>query len=226
MPTESTRLRAPQNLLEQFRNLGTPNISDALDHLGIPGGCHGLAPIVQGTKLVGSAFTVRYIPVGQSKGTVGDFIDDLDSSEVVVIDNHGRTDCTVWGDLMTIRASKMGIAGTVIDGVCRDVPRILELKYPIFTRGRFMVTGKDRVQVDAYNVPVTICGIQVKPGDILVGDDSGVVVLPLEKAQAVLDVSFQISNAEGLIEQALSNGETLVAARTRVGYHKLQSKLG
>jgi 4-hydroxy-4-methyl-2-oxoglutarate aldolase len=221
---ESPRPRAPKELLDEFKDLSTPTISDAMDRLGIPGGCHGLAPIVLGSKLVGSAFTVRYIPAGQTKGTVGDFLDDLDTSEVVVIENHGRTDCTVWGDLMTIRASKMGIAGTVIDGVCRDVPRILELKYPIFTRGRFMVTGKDRVQVDAYNVPVNICGIQVMPGDILVADDSGVVAIPLATAQAVLDAAREIAKAEELIEQALWKGETLREARKQVGYHNLQSR--
>ncbi len=220
MPTA----RAPRALLDAFAKLSTPNISDAMDRLGIPVGCHGLAAIVPGTKLVGSAFTVRYIPVGVTKGTVGDFLDDVDPSEVVVIDNRGRTDCTVWGDLMTIRASRMGIAGTVIDGVCRDVPRIMELKYPIFTRGRYMVTGKDRVQVDACNVPVTIGGIQIKPGDILIGDDSGVIAIPLERAQAVLETALEIEQAEAQIEQALRNGDSLAHARQRVGYHNLQSK--
>ncbi len=224
MPPQPSRTRAPQALLADFHKLSTPNISDAMDRLGIPGGCHGLSAIVPGLKLVGSAFTVRYIPVGATKGTVGDFLDEVDPSEVVVIDNRGRTDCTVWGDLMTIRASKMGIAGTIIDGVCRDVPRIVELKYPIFTRGRYMVTGKDRVQVDGCNLPVTISGVQIKPGDILVGDDSGVIAIPLEKAQAVLETALEIERAEEQIELALFKGDTLVQARQRVGYHNLQSK--
>lgn len=91
----------------------------------------------------------------------------------MVIDNGGRTYCTVWGDLMTIDASQRGLAGTVIDGVCRDVPGIKRCRYPIFTRGCYMVTGKDRVQVDAVDVPVAISGVQVKPGDLAKGDDTG-----------------------------------------------------
>ncbi|OLO28139.1 diguanylate cyclase [Alkalihalophilus pseudofirmus] len=213
-----------QDLLEAFHKLDTPSISDALDQLGIVGGCLGLTPIVSGSKLVGKAYTVHYIPVGQQKGTVGDFLDELDSTDVVVIDNNGRLDCTVWGDLMTIRASKIGIAGTIIDGVCRDIPRINELRYPIFTKGRYMVTGKDRVQVDATNIPVNICGIQVKQGDIIVGDDSGVVVVPSECAAEVEFVARNIAEAEYKIEQALWDGDKLSDSRKRVGYHFLQSR--
>jgi 4-hydroxy-4-methyl-2-oxoglutarate aldolase len=217
-------LHVERALLDAFAKISTPNISDAMDRLGIPCGCQGLSAIVPGSKLVGSAFTARYIPVGSTKGTVGDFLDDVDPSEVVVIDNRGRTDCTVWGDLMTVRATKMGIAGTVIDGVCRDVPRIVELKYPIFTSGHYMVTGKDRVQVDACNVPVSISGGQIKPGDILVGDDNGVLAIPSERAQAVLETALEIERAEEEIERALWNGDRLIEARRRVGYHSLQTK--
>jgi len=138
-----------KELVEKFKDMDTTCVSDAMDRLGFNGGCQGILPVVPGTKAVGPAFTVRYRPCGLvEKGTVGDFLDDVEPGQVVVIDNAGRTYGTVWGDIMTFYSQKRGIAGTVIDGVCRDLPRILESKYPIFTRGRLMITGKDRVELD------------------------------------------------------------------------------
>jgi regulator of RNase E activity RraA len=141
-----------QDLVALFHGLDTPGVSDALDKLGIPGQCLGIAPLdnYRGT-VVGPAFTVRYVSCGQPAGTVGDFIDDVAPGDVVVIDNDGRTDCTVWGDIMTQYAGLRGVAGTVIDGVCRDVAKALGDGYPLFTRGRFMRTGKDRVEVAGVN---------------------------------------------------------------------------
>ncbi len=216
--------RLSESIVAGYKDLSTPNISDALDRLGIPGGCQGLVPIVHGMKMVGTAFTVHYIPAGLIKGTVGDYVDDVAPDQVVVLDNAGRMHCTVWGDLLTFTARRRGVAGTVIDGVCRDVPRIREMSYAVFARGHFMVTGKDRVQVDPINVPVSIAGVQVKPGDLVVGDDSGVVVVPSEKAEEVLAAAREISAAESSIEQAVNHGASLVEARKRYGYHQLQSR--
>ena len=213
-----------KDLIEKFKEMDTTCVSDALDRLGIKGGCEGIVPIVSGVKAVGTAFTVKYRPCGVEKGTVGDFLDDVLPGQVVVLDNGGRTYGTVWGDIMTFYARRQGIAGTVIDGVCRDLPRILESKYPIYTRGRFMVTGKDRVEVDGINVPVSISNVQVKPNDIIHCDDTGVVVVPAEKAEEVLAIAIEIDEAEQKILELLAQGMTLREARKQMGYHKLQSK--
>lgn len=158
------------------------------------------------------------------KGTVGDFIDDVEPGQVVVIDNGGRKYCTVWGDIMTYTAKTKGIEGTLIDGVCRDVNGIEELGYGIYTRGKYMVTGKERVTVDAVNVPVAITGVQVRPGDIILGDDSGALVIPFEKAEEVLKLAQHIEEVEQKIIAEVTAGSTLKAAREKLGYHKLQSK--
>jgi len=214
----------PDALVDRYKDLDTTAISDALDRLGIKGGCAGIFPQVPGTKAVGRAFTVRYRPCGVEKGTVGDFLDEVEAGQVVVLDNGGRTFGTVWGDIMTVYAQKKGIAGTVIDGICRDLPRILALKYPIFTRGRWMVTGKDRVEVDGIQVPVAIGDVQVKPQDIVVADDSGVVVVPSERAEEVWKIAREIEEAEQKILELLEKGFTLREARKEMGYHRLQSK--
>lgn len=209
---------------ERWHKLGTSNVTDALDKLGLTGGCLGLAPIVQGKKIAGPAYTVHYIPCGAVKGTVGDYIDDVEPGEVVVIDNGGRTFCTVWGDLLTLMATEKGITGTVIDGVCRDVPNIRELAYPVFSKGHFMVTGKDRVEVDAVQIPVSIGGIKVCPGDIVVADDSGVAVVPKDRAEEVYKVACEVETAEEGIAALIKQGYSIKEARKQYGYHTLQRK--
>lgn len=215
--------QAPE-IVKKFEPFSTPTISDALDKFGIAGGCKGITPIVSGVKMVGTAYTVRYIPIGAVKGTVGDYIEDVLPGDVIVLDNNGRTDCTVWGDILTVTAKMKGISGTVIDGVCRDIPTILEEKYPVFSRGKFMMTGKDRVMVEATQVVVSIGKVQVRPGDILVGDDSGVVVVPQEMAEEVLEAATAIKEAENLIIEAVRGGLSLTAARAKFGYHRLQRR--
>jgi 4-hydroxy-4-methyl-2-oxoglutarate aldolase len=216
--------RIDKKIIDGFQTLPTSAISDALDRFGLRGGCEGISPVVAGVKMVGQAFTIRYVPVGQVKGNVGDYMEIVRPGDVIVLDNNGRTDCTVWGDILTLVAKRIGISGTVIEGVCRDIPFILKERYPIFTRGRFMMTGKDRVMVEAMNVTVSIGKTQVKPGDILVGDDSGVVVVPWERAAEVLQLAQEIETAENQIEEAVRSGMTLTEARVKYRYHTLQSK--
>jgi len=218
------KFKGQDEIVRKFESLSTSTISDALDKFGIAGACKGIMPVVSGVKMVGTAYTVRYVPVGAVKGSVGDYIDDVLPGDVVVLDNNGRTDCTVWGDILTMTAKMKGISGTVIDGVCRDIPSILEEKYPVFSRGRFMMTGKDRVMVEATQVAVSIGMVQVKPRDILVGDDSGVVVVPQEMAEKVFEVARTIDEAEKCIVEAMRGGFSLTEARAKFGYHTLQRK--
>jgi 4-hydroxy-4-methyl-2-oxoglutarate aldolase len=219
---ESDILR--KRLIDEIATLSTSNISDAADRFGVKSGCHGIKPVVKGTKIAGTAFTIKYVAASVKPGSVGDYIDSARAGDVIVIDNNGRTDCTVWGDLLTLRSKTMGLSGTVIDGVCRDVPTIEAMRYPVFSRGCFMVTGKDRVQLDQANVPVSISGVRVQPGDIVVADDSGVVIVPSELAQDILTAAKEIARAEELIESEIRKGATLSEARGKVGYHSLQRR--
>lgn len=216
-------LTLSKEIIEEYKKLDVPSVSDAMDKLKIAGGLYHIKAVVPDTYLCGQAFTIHYVPCGTVKGTVGDFIDDILPGEVAVIDNGGRDDCTVWGDIMSIYATQKGIAGTVIDGVCRDINVIRELKYPIFTKGTYMVTGKDRVYVDRVNEPVNIAGIQVKPGDLLRGDNTGVVVVPFERVEEVLAVAKEIETVEQKIVSKIKEGMSLKQARQETGYHKLQT---
>ncbi|OJJ69683.1 hypothetical protein ASPBRDRAFT_130515 [Aspergillus brasiliensis CBS 101740] len=206
-----------------FAESDTPGISDALDKLGIPGQALGIMPLTNYEKVtVGPAFTVRYVPASDPPGSVGDFIDDVAEGDFVVIDNGGRTDCTVWGDIMTQYAGLRGIAGTVIDGVCRDVNRAIKDEYPLFTAGRWMRTGKDRVQVGGVNESVGIGKVRVNPRDIVVADANGVVIVPRHRAREVAEVAQKIEKSEEGIREMIVNGATIGEARKQLGYHTLQ----
>lgn len=209
-------------IIEGFRGISTANISDALDRLRMPGSAFGISPLQNGQRMVGRAFTVQYVPAGSPPGTVGDYIDDVEPGGVLVLDNDGRRDCTVWGDILTAVSINRGIAGTVIYGVCRDVSRALEHRYPIYSCGRFMRTGKDRVEVSGINVPVSLGDVKVKPGDLIIGDDDGIVVVAQEHEAKVLEVAREIAELEdNIVAEALA-GSTLRAAREKYGYHQLQ----
>ena len=202
----------------------TATVSDALDRLGRPGSLLGIAPLFDGARLCGPAFTVRYVTAGSPPGTVGDYLDDVPPGGVVVLDNGGRVDCTVWGDILTAMANQRGVAGTVIDGVCRDVQRALGLSYPIYSRGRFMRTGKDRVEVSDVNRPVTVGGVQVRPGDLLLGDADGVIAVPQELTDEVAEICAVISEREEAILKDVLAGSSIADARRSHGYHLLQRK--
>ncbi|MFK4448530.1 regulator of RNase E activity RraA [Caballeronia udeis] len=214
-----------QELCALFEGLDTPGVSDAMDKLGLPGQCLGIAPLTNYTRaVVGPAFTVKYLPASTPAGSVGDFLDDVAPGDVVVIDNGGRTDCTVWGDIMTLYAGQRKVAATVIDGVCRDVNKAITDEYPLFTKGRFMRTGKDRVQVDGINVAVSIGQTRVCARDIVVADANGVVVVPRDRAVDVADAARKIEVVEDRIRKELAQGKTLQQARAALGYHTLQRK--
>jgi 4-hydroxy-4-methyl-2-oxoglutarate aldolase len=212
------------DILHALCELSTTDLSDALDRLGIAGQCLGIMPLARSFRLIGRAFTIHYVPVSIERGTVGDYIDDLGPGDVVVLDNAGRLDATVWGDLLTSTAHRRGVAGTVIDGICRDIDRSIELEYPIYSRGNWMRTGKDRVRVDGINVPVSIGGVRVEPGDYLRGDGDGVVVVPASRIDVVVSAAQEIHAAEEVIRAEIAKGNDLRSARAKVSYYDLQKR--
>jgi len=215
---------ADDKLAEKLKQAGTTALSDALDRLGIDGQACGIMPVDRTMRFAGPAFTIRMLPVGLTGGVVGDYIDDVPPGAVVVIDNDGNMNQTVWGDILTFVAHSKGIAGTVIDGVCRDSDRCVELSYPVFARGNTMRTGKDRATADAYNVPVQIAGVRVAPGDWLVGDADGVVSIPADRVAVVLKIAEGIEAAEDAIRASVKAGNRLDEARRQANYHALQTR--
>jgi regulator of RNase E activity RraA len=210
--------------VERAAKLDTTAISDAMDRLGIAGQCLNIKPLDPRFRMTGRAFTILYGPAGTPPGTVGDYIEDVPPGGVVVLDNGGRENATVWGDILTWVANRRGVAGTVIDGACRDTHLARELGYPIYSRSYSMRTGKDRIQVEAMNGPVNIGDARVNPGDLLRGDADGVLVIPHAHEDAILAAAEAIDAVEQQIRAAVNDGLTLAEARSRLGYHQLQTR--
>ena len=186
-------------VVQAFAKLGTTPVSDAMDRPRPD------RPVLRhqagGPRLhaLRRAHTVRNEPMtaGHKGESVGDYIDEVTPGGVVVIDNGGRLDATVWGDILTIMADRNNLGGTVIHGVCRDSNRALKLNYPIFSRGTYMRTGKDRVRADAYQEPVSLGEVRVLPGDLLLGDGDGVLVIAQEHEQEVLKAAQENRRGRG-----------------------------
>jgi 4-hydroxy-4-methyl-2-oxoglutarate aldolase len=208
--------------VERAGALDTATLSDALDRLGIVGQCARIKPRAPSFRLSGRAFTLLYGPAAKPPGTVGDYIDDAAPGSVIALDNGGREDATVWGDILTEIAHRRRIAGTVIHGICRDVALCLELGYPVYSRDHWMRTGKDRVQVVAADTPVDMGGVRVCPGDLMRGDADGVVSIPREHEDEVLRIAEEIERAEQQIRAAVRTGMRLDEARRQFRYHRLQ----
>lgn len=214
-----------QDQFAQARGLSSAEVSDALDYFGLPGSAVGIEPVAGPGKLFGPAFTVRFGPVDTAQpGTVGDYLDEIPAGSVAVLDNAGRPDCTVWGGIMSQLAAHRAIAGTVVHGVCRDTREADAAGYPLFALGRFMRTGKDRVQVDAVGGPVSVAGVRVSPGDIVVADQDGVVFVPAGRAAEVFERALIMQAVEERIVAAALDGMPLAQARREFGYHTLQRK--
>lgn len=209
--------------LDKCRLLSTPEISDALDYFSLPGSLPGIKHVAGKEAFVGRAWTVRYVTIDNDvPGTVGDFIDHVQAGDVVIIDNSGRLDCTVWGGILSQVAAQKGIAGTVINGVCRDTAEANEVAYPIYALGNFMRTGKDRVQVAAVNEPISINGVLIKNGDLIAADIDGVVIIPEKHIEKILERALSMKKIENEILKDALAGMSISEARKKHNYHLLQ----
>lgn len=212
-----------ENLIDSAKKLSTPEISDALDYFSLPGVVYGLKPITGNYSLVGRAWTISYMPVDhKNPGSVGDYIDQVQENDVIVIDNSGRTDCTVWGGILSQIAAKKGISGTIINGVSRDTNEAIKSNYPIYSLGHFMRTGKDRVQVKEVKGVINLGGTLVNHGDIIVADIDGVVVLDLTIAEKVILRAIEMKKCEDAIIKDALDGMSIKDARQKHNYHTLQ----
>lgn len=215
------RVLAPE-IIEAYKELDTTEVADAINRFGYNTGMFGLNCIVPGTKVCGQAFTVLFgVCQGGFEGKM-DYLDEVPAGNVIVIDNAGRLDYSCWGDLMSRVAMRNGVNGTIADGIIRDIPDIREMKYPTFARATYMWTGKMRSYLEATQVPVRIAGVEVKPGDLIFGDDTGVLSVPFEIAEKVLAAAQEIHEREKVIEGFIKQGMRLDKAREATGYYFLQ----
>ncbi|MEU1309016.1 RraA family protein [Streptomyces cinnamoneus] len=216
-------MTVPSEIVDRLARLDTASVSDALDSLGIRGVLTGVTARVPGARTAGPAHTVTYQPVdtGEEKfHNAANYLDDVPAGSVVVVDNAGSTDCTNWGSLLTTLARRRDVRGTVLHGSARDVAEIRAMGYPLFSTGVTMVSGKNRVELAATGREITVGGTTVRPGDVIVADDNGALVVPAEHAAEVADRAERVEGTETAIAAAIAEGLRLDEARQRFGYAK------
>jgi len=182
--------------------VSTANISDARHRQGdLP----GLRPVFPGIRMAGRAVTVRTYPGDWAKPV--EAIDVAGPGDVLVIDAGGAPPA-VWGELATHSARERGLAGVVIYGAVRDTPEIRELKFPLFSSIVTPTAGEPK-GFGEINVPVTVAGQQVRPGDWIAGDDDGVVVLPAARAVEIANRAMDVMERENRLRREIEDGSTL-----------------
>lgn len=208
-------------LQARFSTLDTSAVSDALDSLGLYGTLNGITARVTNQTLSGPAYTVQYRSFARIKNTfhqAGNYIDNVPSRHIVLIDNEGRHDCTSWGSLLTEMAQIKNIAGTVVYGAIRDLSEIRARQYPLFSTAINMVSGKNRVHITALQQPIIIDTVTVHPGDWLIADDNGVIAIAANQLLDILTRAEKISQTEKNIRQAILSGMSLQDARQHFRY--------
>ena len=182
--------------------VSSANLSDALHRGGV---LQGIRPVFPGIRMVGQAVTVRTYPGDWAKPVQA--IDVAEPGEVVVID-AGGSGPAIWGELATHSAVQRGLAGVVIDGALRDSPEIIDMKFPAFSRLVMPNAGEPK-GFGEIGVPVTVGNMRVEPGDWLLGDDDGVVVLPKAIAVEYANRSMDVLEKENRIREEIKEGSTL-----------------
>ncbi|MFI1506228.1 RraA family protein [Streptomyces sp. NPDC020597] len=203
------------SLLDRFAALDSAAVSDALDQLGLPSGVGGIRPVWGPAAVVGFAVTVGLEP--RAEGPAGAHIattavENADGRSVIVVDNQGRTDVSCWGGILSLGASLRGVRGVVADGVCRDVAEARELDFPVFSRGAVPATARGRLQQRSTGEPVSVAGLTVEQGDVVLADETGLVVVPRDRAEEVAEIATAIVARERAIADEVRAGAPLSQA--------------
>lgn len=212
----------------RFEKLSSTNLSDAMDALGLRGFTFGIRPMqASWRKIVGSAVTMRMTAAGQTpqKTHLGmNAIAAANPGDVIVIDNSGRMDSSCWGGILANAAKTKGVAATVIDGCCRDLDDCIDANYPVYACGTVICTARGRVIEESTNQMIQCGGVQVRPGDIILGDSSGVVCVPQEKMLDILEKAEQLWQKEEDMIAEIKSGADILAVDAKYNYNKMLQK--
>jgi 4-hydroxy-4-methyl-2-oxoglutarate aldolase len=208
--------------------LATSNISDAMDQLGLKGAVSGICPQWGKTKVIGRAVTIRMTAVGAvpSRSHLGvDAIAASHHGDVIVIDNRGDLYNNCWGEILSMAARMKGLGGVIVDGAVRDVDMCEEFGFPVHARGTVPITARGRIVQEAWDIPIRLGDAPVRPGDVVMADVNGVVVIPFERLSAVINAAQDIAAKELTMVNALRNGESIQAVDARFNYEQMLAQL-
>jgi regulator of RNase E activity RraA len=196
--------RPPRDLVDPFKEFGTTNVVDSLGRFGAMD--YTIKPLIPGVKLVGTAITVRSRP-GDNL-LIYKAIELAEPGDIIVIGNYSYETSSTWGDITSMMARARGIAGVVTDGLARDIAGIREVGLPIFARGLIPNSPMKDGPGDI-NIPVSCGGVIVNPGDVVVGDDDGVVVVPKALAESTIAKTRDLLAKEAKTMQNIREGRVI-----------------
>jgi regulator of RNase E activity RraA len=204
--------------------VSTAQLADSLDGVGRRNQVldAAIVPLAAGARAAGRAATVQFAPVDHDTDDPYDeaiaFIDRLAAGTVVVIASGGSTRSAFWGELFSAAAIGRGAVGVVCDGYARDSDRIRALGFPVFAAGTRPIDYRARLEITGTDRPVTCGGVLVRPGDLVLADDDGVVVVPADVENDAVAAANERARRESTVLEELLGGATLesVWARYRV----------
>ncbi len=192
-----------QKLLDSHDSV-TCAVSDCMGRYNAMTG--DMRPLFEGIRLVGTAVTVKTLAA--DLGAVFKAIDLCQPGDIIAIDARGSLNTAFWGENVTLSAMNKGVVAVVVDGATRDVEEIRKLKFPVISKGIVPNVGS----VGGYgqvNVPIQCAGVAVNPGDVLIIDGNGVVVVAREEAAGVLSRANELMGKEHIVTEKLKAGQTI-----------------
>ena len=212
-------------LISQFLALSTPNVSDALDRLQIDGAPQGILPLYPCAKIVGPAATLKLVPAGQAQestvlGTLAAIVNGGRGS-VLVIDGSANPLVNSYGGIAGATTKHYGLVGCVSDSVMRDVDEYKGYALPVYARGIVQQSVRGRSSCAGYGIDVQLGGITVRPGDLIMADENGVLVIPIERAAEVLAFAQQVKATEEKVIAAVRAGADPIEAHEKVKYDQM-----
>lgn len=214
-------------IIERLARLDTCAVSDALDSLALKGATWGVRPQWQCPRIVGRAVTMKIKPAGlqqptQHLGTAP--IEAAQPGDIIVIDNGGKLEFSCWGGLLALAAKLKGLSGVVIDGAARDIDEARELEFPVYARGAVPMTARGRVIQDSFNQEIQFAGVQCHPGDLVIADGSGVVIVPKEKEEEAVAAAEAIYQKEQEMAAGIRKGSSGLEMLEKLGYEQMLKK--
>ena len=190
--------------------LDSCSVSDALDRLGIDGVVTGLPPLTVARRVAGRAVPVQLgrpdggRPAGRHLGAAA--VDASEAGDVIVVAHQGRTDCAGWGGLLSRAAASRHVEGVLVDGAARDLGEAAAFGLPVYARCEVAATARGRAVEVSWGLPVVFGGVEIAPGDMVLADRGGIVVVPASREGEVLDNAERIAAAETAMARAIDRG--------------------
>lgn len=211
-----------KEIVEAFRKIPTGTLSDAVDQLDLKGFMKGVAPIVPGVRMAGPAVTVRFEHIYREDYDLAGgehllrAIDESPPGSVIVLGSEVK-ELGTWGGLLSTASHAHGMAGAVLDQATRDVAEIRELGFPVFAAAVNPSSYVFRLKTVSLNDPIECGGVHVNPGDVVVGDDDGVAVVPHARAEEVLKIALDMEEGEAAMMKALRAGRSIIESLEEIG---------